>query len=104
MTDLRDQLAEVDWSTYLACDVCHALQGEACFIRSSGGPEALPEIRSCVPHSTRKLSARGAAKPAINVRTPQTSRTSNPVRRRAARSATTAASWQALADKQRRRG
>jgi hypothetical protein len=92
-----------DWDRLLACDVCPALQGQACYIRSSGGPEALPEIRSEVPHSGRKLSARLSPKPATVLRSPQTARTANPVRRRAARSATTAANWQALADKQRRR-
>lgn len=95
--------AVTDVDHLLACDICHALQGEACFARSSGGPEALPEIRLDIPHTGRKLSAR-VSTPARNpLLQPARKGTANPVRRRAARSATTAASWQALADRQRRR-
>lgn len=92
-----------DWTALLACDVCHALKGEACYVLSSGGPEALPEIRAEVPHSTRKPSAK--AGPVARKLSPQSARkgTATPVRRRAARSASTQAAWLALADKQRRR-
>lgn len=93
----------VDWDDYLACDICPALQGEACFDLSAGGPEALPEIRREVPHSTRKPSARVAPKPATRLRTPQPATTDVPARRRAGRTASTAASWRAVAERQRRR-
>lgn len=92
-----------DWNTYIACDQCPALQGEACYERSSGGPAALPEIRKDVPHAGRKPSAR--VTPPVTRPRPQPARksTATPVRRRAARSASTADAWRALADKQRRR-
>lgn len=50
----------IDWRRYLACAVCPALQGEACYTLSSGGPQALPEVRADVPHGSRKLSKAGA--------------------------------------------
>jgi hypothetical protein len=92
-----------DWSAYIACGICPALAGEACFVRSAGGPEALPEIRSEVPHSGRPRSAKAGG--AVRKPRPQAARsgTANPVRRSARRTANTVASWQQLAE-QRRRG
>lgn len=43
-----------DWTACRKCDVCFAEIGEACLSLSSGGPDALPEVRIDVPHSSRK--------------------------------------------------
>lgn len=47
------------WSGYRKCEVCFAETGEACFELSSGGPQAIPEVRSAVPHSSRNLRTAG---------------------------------------------
>jgi hypothetical protein len=86
-----------DWTAYLACDVCEAKMGGACFALLSGGPEALPPRYAGVPHSSRKLrgtvTAKGTAKP-------RGSGTANVARRTAKRTEATAKSWAAVAKRQ----
>jgi hypothetical protein len=87
-----------DWGLYLACGVCPALMGEACYSLSSGGPESLPPCRLSVPHGSRKLSGAKAGTP--KPPKPATARSAGPPARRArARTDSTAAAWRRLADK-----
>jgi hypothetical protein len=89
-----------DWRLYLACDGCHALQSQACYDLTSGGPEALPPVLREVPHRARKLSA---AKSGAAIATPVAKRPvrSQPQRRAATRTAGKVKGWQAIADRQR---
>lgn len=84
-----------DWAAYLACEVCTAKMGGACFTLLSGGPEALPPRFAEVPHSSRKLRGQVAtAKRAVKV---AGSGTATVARRTAKRTASTANSWAAIA-------
>jgi hypothetical protein len=91
-----------DWRLYLACAGCHALQGQACYDLTSGGPEALPPVLREVPHRARKPSA---AKTGVAIATPVAKRAvrSQPQRRAATRTAGKVNGWQAIADRQRAR-
>lgn len=87
-----------DWRSYLACTVCEAKKGGACFTLLSGGPEALPPQYADVPHSSRKMADEVAtAKPTAK---PSGTGTANPARRTAKRQAATASSWAAVARRQ----
>jgi hypothetical protein len=95
---VRDDDDGTHGGLYLACDVCPARMGQACYSLSSGGPESLPARRLSVPHGSRKLSGAktGTPKPAK----PATGRSAGPVARRAkARTDSTADAWRALAAK-----
>ena len=84
-----------DWAAYLACTVCEAKMGGACFTLLSGGTEALPARYADVPHSSRKMRGQvAAAKPAIKV---AGTGTATVARRTAKRTASTAKSWAAVA-------
>lgn len=86
------------WGLYLACDVCPARMGEACYDLTSGGPQAVPARPRSVPHSSRKLSGAKTGTPAPAK--PATARTAGPVARRAkARTDSTAEAWRRLAAK-----
>jgi hypothetical protein len=89
-----------DWSEYLACTVCEAKKGGACFTLLGRGPQALSSRYADVPHSSRKRSGeQPATKPA---KQPATGR-SLPVRRAAKRTANTVSGWEAVIARQRER-
>ncbi len=84
-----------DWTVLLACDVCEAKRGQACYTLFSAGPEALPPRYAAVPHSSRKIAGQV-------VRNPQPARSAGSgaavvARRTAKRQAGTAKSWAAVA-------
>ncbi len=92
-----------DQPDLLACPTCPARGTEPCYRLTSGGPEALPPAYADRPHPGRKQAATPRAAKAQPLATAGT-KTKPTARRSAARSATTAAAWQALAAKQRTKG
>lgn len=86
-----------DWTAYLACTVCEAKMGGACFTLMACGPEALPSRYADVPHSSRKLRGTVTAKSTAK---PRGSGTANVARRTAKRTEATAKSWAAVAKRQ----
>jgi hypothetical protein len=88
-----------DWQAYLACEVCEAKMGEACYTLLGRGPQALPSQYAEVPHSSRKR--RGA----VRIAAPASrSATSSPVTRRADRAvARKVSGWESVAARQRER-
>lgn len=60
----------IDWDEWYSCPGCPALKGGACYLLSSGGPEAIPPIFSEVPHSTR---VRVGSRPSTSNTAPSTS-------------------------------
>lgn len=94
-----------DWDQWYACDVCHALLGQACFDLSSGGPQALPPRYREVPHSCRKPWTAVAPvdrPPAPELRPKPPAKAAPAVRRRSRSTESTADAWRALAEKRRR--
>ena len=91
-----------DWDAYLACVMCEAKQGEACYTLLARGPHALPSRFADAPHSDRKMrgeSRKARAVTATRVRTAG----SVPQRRAARKAATKATGWAAVAEQQRNR-
>lgn len=87
-----------DWDRYLACTVCEAKTGGACFELLSAGPDALPSRYAEVPHSARKLRGAlivaGPAKP--------TAKTGLVARRSQVSAARKVSGWEAVAARQRK--
>jgi hypothetical protein len=89
-----------DWGSYLACDVCEAKKGGACYTLLAVGPQSLPSQFAEVPHSSRKRSGeKPATRPAKSAGTGQ----SLPVRRAAKRTASTVSGWEAVIARQQQR-
>lgn len=87
----------MNWADYLACGVCEAKAGEACYALLAAGPQALPSVPADRPHSARKQ--RGASrKPVAESASPQ--RAEPAARRATNRNTATAKSWAEIARRQ----
>lgn len=86
---------------YLACEVCEAVAGGACYALLAAGPEALPSRYAERPHSSRKL--RGESRKTLARPAKTQVKATPPVRRAARKTQAQATGWAAVALEQQRK-